>query len=159
MHRTLIAVLVFTLIVSSLLVLTADAPVFEHRLPADRAVTQRGQRALEAMRRARPDLAIESAHIQGTAPDFEVNVVVVNRGLVAYEPDPRENYRPVVALWHRVGNDLVRLADTAQIPPLGRGENATVTLGISMPNEGSARVLIQWDADARNDSTDLHWVY
>ncbi len=159
MRWTLVAALAVGLLITTLVVLTADPPVFEHRLPVDRQLTQRAQQVLEALRRARPDLAIESASIAGTRPDFEVNVVVVNKGLVNYEPDERAVYRPVVCLWRTVGNNLTQLVDTADIPALGRGESTTVTLKINMPSEGSARVVIQWDADPRNDQADLHWIF
>lgn len=159
MRWTLVAVLAVALLIATLVVLTADPPVFEHRLPVDRQVGQHAQQLLEALKRARPDLAIESAAIAGTRPDFEVNAVIVNKGLVNYEPDERPAYRPVVCLWRTVGNNMTQLVDTADIPALARGESTTVTLKINMPSEGSARVVIQWDADPRNDKADLYWIF
>ena len=147
------------MLITSLLVLTADPPVFQHQLPRDRQVGRHLDQVLEALKNARPDLAIESANIAGTRPDFEVHVVIKNAGLVNYEPDPRTNYQALVCLWHRVGNDLIRLADSAPVPALNRGESATVMLKIQMPTEGAAEVVLQWDADPRNDRAQLHWVF
>ncbi len=151
-RKVIVTVIVATLIVA--FVVAAGARIV--RVPIDISIP----RIPEAIRKAAPDLAIVSARANTAegAKMFDVEVVVENRGIVDYRPGNTCQAR--VALWLSGGGyELLRLLKSEKVPALDAGESTTLHLDLHMPHEGGVWVVLQWDANPRNDREIIYFVY
>lgn len=150
-YKTLVMVGVIVLVVAFVAVAVAQLPTARVGIELPRIP--------DYIRRAAPNLAIMSAQANAAEGNkmFDVEVVVKNKGLAAYRPSRTCKAR--VALWLGAGYELLRLLGSEEVPTLRPGESTTLHINLHMPSEGGVWVILQWDANPRDDREIIYFVY